>query len=235
MFNKYLNASGKGFIMIKAASDCVVAGKNYLKGQLITTISEADYEISYRSLNKTTTSKTFLLGTTDYEPITVEIRAQNLSETLADLLFTEKELNPIYEIPEIESQISNNSGNIILTNMPKTGTVFVYNAARDLVTGWSIDSMGLISGLDVNTKYFITYYVETSLDILYRVSKNSIPYVQLEIVNKGNVGGKGRSMYLNIPRASLEIEPVLNFTMGQIASIPLKFNILDGNMKLGIY
>jgi hypothetical protein len=102
MFNKYLNTSGKVFIMIKAASDYSIAGKNYVKGQLVTTIEDADFQIQYNTLGKAITSKTFLMGYTDFEPKVITIEASNITSALADILFTYRTKDVQYNIPESE-------------------------------------------------------------------------------------------------------------------------------------
>lgn len=236
MENKYLNLSGNAMVIIKAADNYRVNNRNYIKGQVITTIKDASFLIDYNSLNKTALSKTLNLAFTDFEPRSLTITQKNINRSLADLLFNEKNTNAEFNIPQVEYNKTDISGSIMLNYPAKEDSIFVYNENRDLVTTFIAAENGLIEGLEPHTEYFISYYIKNAqLGTLYSVQKNQLPYFLIEILNEGNIDNTGRNMIITIPKASLEINPSLNFNSGEILGIPLTFNILDGKMFLGFY
>ena len=234
MFNNYFNTSGKAKILIKAASNGTIAGKNYVEGQVITKILDASFTINYESLGKSAVGKTYFMGYNDFEARTLNIMSQNVNNTLADLLFTKKEVNVNYLVTELESQSTDTNGTFILNNIPHSGTM-IYNSARDLVTGFTVDSDGVVTGLSSNTDYYASYKVQKQFDYLYSAGKNSLPYFSIEIQNEANVGNAGKNMVINIPKASLEINPNLNFNAGEITSLELIFHIINAEMFIGFY
>lgn len=232
-----INTTGKADIIIKSYTD-YAAEKTYRKGQPISILKDASYEINFHSENREVRKGVSnLLGFTNYAPYQIKIEPVNITKSLADIIYKKKIKENLFDLPVNEVQESNIEGEIYLRERSEDGSVlerkvFVLNDKGEAVSAAIDYETGTISGLAPEKLYNISYYVEAEVQFGYKLGKTYAPYFSLEIINRDDFGTQGINTFIKIPKVALFIEPELNFNKDNITNISLVFNILDEDIEI---
>ena len=228
--NSNYSMSGTVDVIIKAFTDCKIAGRDYTAGEVISVFKETDMNILYSSNQKTNMSRGNLSTYSDVYPDEVTLRIPVITTGLMRLL-GETNDNIIVQETILETVVVSTNAYLKHNNI---SNVFVYDSTYVLVTGYSIDTVtGEITGL-VDGTYLVTYTIETNTVSSYYLSKPDISYLTLEIKGAAQIAGQSKRFIMVIPRGSLINPPTLSFNQASFAQTDLIFKIIEDRNKKGV-
>lgn len=235
-----MNTTGIADIVIKSYSN-YAAKKSFKKGQPISILKDVSYSLSFHSENREIQAGIKqLAGYTNYAPYQISINPVNITDSLAEILYKQKINKEKFNLPIDEVQIADEHGDIYLMQTNADGSVlekdfFILDSKKNIISAAINYEEAVVSGLEKNKKYHLSYYIEKEIDFGYKLGNTNSPYFSLEIKNRDNYGQKGSNTFIRIPKAVLIIQPELDFQKDDITNIPLVFNILDEDIEIIFY
>lgn len=231
-------SSGNAQILIKATSTINLLGITYAANDIVAVFENAFFELSFKNNNKVVSQSPINL--LNYNVMVIDrirIEPKNLSFSHYNFMSTNKILDQVLQIPVKEKLKTDNSGTVFFTRIPvNTKPVFIKNASLVNAAGFTVDyNTGQVTGLSVLTDFTVFYYYEEIGLISYELDKVETPYFKIEITGDNNVNGISRKIFLEIPTASISIQPVLSFTQDNIATTNLEFLVIGGKAKVVYY
>lgn len=213
--NKY-SFDGDSFFILKAAQDCVINGKKYVKGQPITFFEHCKPILNYyrreigpsNGINK-------ISNYTEIYPHNLTIRGISKQESISNLIFTKK-YDTIYTEEKVEEGTVDENGRIYLTcsDNVKVKQYFIFDENNDIVDYFQLTKNVLITS---------TIYSGHSFKIFYTIEHQQapvnsfdcvttkIPYLSGSIITKGKINGLDGKMIIEFPKLSCSTTPTLNF------------------------
>jgi hypothetical protein len=90
--------------------------------------------------------------------------------------------------------------------------------------------------INVNDKFTFTPNAANNITISLAIKDLELDYdVQIEILGDGNVNGISRKVLINIPKASIDVQTLIEFAKNKIASADIVFGIIDGMATITYY
>lgn len=232
------NTTGKADIIVRSYA----AEKTFKKGQPITILKDVSYNLEFHSENREMRAGVKNLAAfANYAPYQLRVEPVNITRSLAEILYKERLKKETFDLTVNENQMSNEEGEVFLLERNEDGVsilkkdVFVLSKAGEVISAAIDHETGTISNLKPEEFYNITYYIESSFEIGYKLGKTNIPYLTLEIINRDDYGKQGVGSFTLIPKAQLIIEPDLNYDRDNITNISLVFNILEEDIEMYFY
>jgi hypothetical protein len=236
MYN--FESSGNASIVIKATSSINILGVNYVEGDVVAIFDNAFFNLGFRNNNKgITQGAKNLLNFNTMALDSIEIEAKSLSYSYYNFIAVNKIHDQDFLAPVKEKINSDENGMAFFNRIPSNSKpVFIKNTNLENQTGYTIDyTTGQITGLAANENFIsFYYYPEVSL-VSYGLEKVETPYFKIEITGENNVNGISRFMFIEIPKASINIQTTLNFTQNNLTAPDLIFSIIDGLGKVIYY
>jgi hypothetical protein len=231
-------SSGNARILIRALSEVTLLGVTYAANDIVASFEQAYFSLNFSSNNKSITkSPVTILNYNQMNIESINIEPKNISYSHYNFIGTNKIPDETIYVPIKESITADVSGSVFFTRTPTNlKSVFIKNDQLVNVTGYTVDyTTGQVTGLTANTTYTAFYYYQDVSLISYELDKASTPYFLIEITGMNNVNGISRYMFIEIPRASIDIQPTLTFTQDNLATTGLKFIVIDGKAKVIYY
>jgi hypothetical protein len=231
-------SSGNARVLIRALSTVNLLGVTYAANDIVASFEQAYFTLNFLSNTKSVTkSPNTILNYNNMSIQSINIEPKNLSYSHYNFIATNKVIDEVIYVPVKEPLTADVSGNAFFTRTPiESKGVFIKDSTLLNVTGYTIDyNTGQVTGLSGNTNYIVFYYYQDIGLISYELSEASTPYFKIEITGANNVNGVSRYMLLEIPRASIDIQPTLTFTQDNLATTGLKFTVIDGKAKVIYY
>jgi hypothetical protein len=230
--------AGNADILIRAASTMTILGQTYQQGDVVSVFENAFFNISFVNSNKLITQgPKNLLHYNSMAPSVLSIENKSLKKSSYNFLAVSKTEDVSVQVPVKELILTDNSGTVFLTRVPlNTKALFIKNSQEQNVTGYTVDyNTGQITGLSNSTSYTCYYYYSDVNLISYSLEKVETPYFQIEILGEGNVNGVSRKVLISIPKASIDIQSLIEFSRNKIASADIVFGIIDGKATITYY
>jgi hypothetical protein len=234
---KFDNA-GNADILIRAISNTKLLGTTYVPGDIVAIFENAFFNISFVNSNKLITQGAKnLLHFNSMAPTTLSIENKSLKTSSYNFLAVSKSQDVNISVPVKENILSDNEGNVFLTKIPiNTKPIFIKNSQLENIENYTVDYItGQITGLPNSTGYICYYYYQDINLISYSLDKVETPYFQIEILGDGNVNGISRKVLINIPKASIDVQTLIEFAKNKIASADIVFGIIDGMATITYY
>jgi hypothetical protein len=231
-------SAGNARIIIRATTNVNLLGVAYAPDDVVATFENAFFELSFINNNKSVTQSPITL--LNYNVMNLDsliIEAKNLSYSHYNFMATNRFLDQNILIPMKETVVSDSSGVAFFTRIPvNTKPVFIKNNLIQNITGYTIDyETGQITGLGNTVTYTTFYYYQEVSLISYDLEKVETPYFKIEITGENNVNGASRHLFIEIPLASITIQPKLSFSQNNLATTELSFKIINGKAKVIYY
>jgi hypothetical protein len=231
-------SSGNVTIIIRALQPTDLMGVNYQAGDVVTVFENAYFTLQFANNNKPITqgSRTMLhYNIMNLDSVVIEPKSLTHS---AYNFISGKSINSgnIY-IPVKENISSNENGNSFLNFIPTNDKpLFIKNNERENISGYTVDyTTGQITGLQNNQNYICFYYRVEERLVTYELDQISLPYFTIEILGQNNINNISREMLITIPKASININTIMEFKEDQITAIQLTFIVIDGNAVINYY
>jgi hypothetical protein len=231
-------SSGNARVLIRALSEVNLLGVTYAANDIVAVFEQAYFTLGFFSNTKSITkSPSTILNYNQMSLQSINIEPKSLSYSHYNFIGTNKITDEIIYVPVKELITTDINGSVFFTRTPvNLKTVFIKNSNLVNVTGYIVDyTTGQVTGLTPNTSYTAFYYYQDVSLISYELNEASTPYFKIEITGMNNVNGTSRYMFLEIPRASIDIQPTLTFTQDNLATTGLKFTVIDGKAKVIYY
>lgn len=233
-----IDSSGNVNIYIKATNNITLMGINYAAGEVVATFENAYFALNFTNQNKTITKAPVnILAYNVMAVESLEIEPKSLSYSYFNFISTSKSADQNIFIPTKESFTTDNSGTVFLIRIPiQSKGVIIKNSTNTTVTGYTVNyNTGQITGLANSTSYTGYYYFQDVSLIGFDLKQITTPYFQIEITGENNINGISRFMYINIPRASIDITTVLDFKNDMLVAPEMRFKIIDGEASIIYY
>lgn len=230
--------AGNALILIKATAAINILGVNYQAGDVVAYFENAYFNLTYTSTNKAITQGPVnLLNYNSMALDRIQIMQKTLDYNFFSFIAAKKTQDTNIIIPVKETITSDGSGVVFFTRIPlNTKPVFIKNSSNVNVTGYTVDySTGQITGLANSTTYTAYYYYQDVSLIGFELTKIETPYFKIEISGENNVNGISRFIYIDIPRASIDMQMLLDFSKNNLAAGDLTFRIIDGTANIVYY
>lgn len=231
---KNIDFSGNSNVIIRAYEDYTINGIEYKKNQIITYLNNINFSLIMESNSKVIKTTKTKAHFTDFIPLQAAISNITLTSGIADLIFADKNSDAMY-IPALEKSLSDSSGILFLNQIDfDLDSIFIYQDGQ-VITGYTVDSAGQVSGLNPDTEYLISYEVKTEIEQNYTIARRNLPYFSIEVFNRGNVNAEGKDLLIKIPKVALTGVPDLNLSSGALISTELIFKIIDSTLNFIYY
>jgi hypothetical protein len=230
--------AGNADILIRAASNMTLLGQTYQTGDVVSFFENAFFNISFVNANKLITQGAKnLLHYNSMAPSSLTIENKSLKKSSYNFLAVSKSEDIQISVPVKESILSSNAGAVFLTRVPvNTKPLFIKNSNSQNITGYTVDyTTGQITGLANSTAYTCYYYYQDVDLISYSLEKVETPYFHIEILGDGNVNGVSRKVFIDIPKGSIDVQSLIEFSRNKIASADIVFGIIDGKATITYY
>lgn len=231
-------SSGNARIIIRALAQINLLGVTYAANDIVANFDQAYFTLNFLSNNKSVTkSPATILNYNQMTIQSIDIEPKNLSYSHYNFMGTNRIIDETIYVPIKELVTTDVSGNVFFTRIPtNTKAVFIKNSTLTNVTGYTVNySTGQVTGLTASTTYTAYYYYQDVGLISYELDQVSTPYFKIEIVGENNVNGVSRYIFIEIPKASIDVQPTLTFTQDNLATTGLKFIVIDGKAKVIYY
>lgn len=224
----FATSGGHSVVYIKATQDT----KNYKKGQVIAQLPQSSFSIEFDNSGKEIKSNKNLVSNLELKIDRIVISPHSFSSGLFNLITNKKKVKTI-KVPIREKVSTDSEGEGFLTSpaidlalYTEDGEEagFVYEEETDTITA------------DENSTYIAEYYSKRNVAAAYSLDKKHLENVKIEILTHANVGENTDSkMLLTIPKASLFVEPILEYNSGEITRTDLSFNVIDSKAEVYFY
>jgi len=230
--------AGNARIIIRATTATNLLGVSYAENDVVAVFDNAYFDLGFTNNNKPINQSSVTL--LHYNVMNIDrivIEPKSLSYSHFNFIGTNKITDETIYVPLKESITTNNTGTTFSTRTPTNlKPIFIKDSNLVNVTGYTVDySTGQISGLSNSTIYTIFYYYQDVGLISYELDKVETPYFKIEITGENNVNGISRHILMDIPKASITIQPILSFTQDNLATTNLEFKIIGGKAKVVYY
>ena len=233
------DSAGNVTIFIKAPAAMDLLGESYAEGDVVAFFDNAYFDIQFTNNNKVVTKGPVNLlhfNTMSVNSITINPKA--ISHSTYNFIAAAKHQDKNIHIPVKEEITSDSTGSAFFTRVPlNTHPVFIKDYSTKLnVTGYTVDyNTGQISGLANSKKYLVFYYGADVSLISYDLKEVRTPYFTIEILGDNNINGITRRMLIKIPKASVDLNTLLEFKQETLSSAELRFMVIDGEATIVYY
>lgn len=236
MYN--IDSAGNVNIFVKAIDAINLMGVNYAAGEIIATFENAYFTLNFSNQNKNITKgpvNILNFNTMAIDSITID--PKSLSYNHFNFIASSKSADQNIYIPVKESITTDSTGVVFLIRTPiQSRGVIIKNSSNQTVTGYTIDyNTGQISSLGNSTTYTAYYYFQDISLVGFNLKEIRTPYFKIEITGENNINGVSRFMYIDIPRASIDIATVLDFKNDMLVAPEMNFKILNGEASIIYY
>jgi hypothetical protein len=232
------DSAGNSRIIIRATAPVTLLGVTYAADDVVAVFENAYFDLVFINNNKSVTqSPITLLNYNVMNLDSINIEAKNLSYSHYNFMATNKYMDQNILVSVKESITSDSSGVAFFTRIPTNQKpIFIKNSSLVNQTGYTVDyATGQISGLGNSLTYTTFYYYQEVSLISYDLDKVETPYFKIEISGENNVNSISRYIFIEIPLASITIQPRLSFTQNNLATTDLSFKIIGGKAKVIYY
>jgi hypothetical protein len=233
-----IDSSGNVNIFIKATSQINLMGVEYAPGEVVAVFENAYFALNFTNQNKTVTKGPVnILNFNTMAVESIDIEPKSLMYSYFNFIATAKSNDKEIYIPVKESIKTDSSGSVFLIRTPnELKGVIIKNESNETVTGFTIDfNTGMISQLE-NNKTYTAYYYFTDVSLVgFTLEEVRTPYFKIEITGENNINGISRFMYIEIPKASIDITTILEFKNDMLVAPEMRFRILDGQASIIYY
>lgn len=233
-----IESSGNVNILIRATEAINLMGVDYAANEVVASFNNAYFALNFRNQNKNITKGPInILNFNTIAADSIDIDPKSLDYSYFNFIAASRSADQAIYIPETESITTDGSGVVFLIRVPiQSKGVIIKNAANETVTGYTVDySTGQITGLGNSTSYTAYYYFEDVSLIGFSLKEVRTPYFKIEIKGENNINGVSRFMYIEIPRASIDISTTLEFRDDALTAPEIRFLILDGEASIIYY
>jgi hypothetical protein len=233
-----IDNAGNVNIFIKAIDAVSLMGVSYAAGEVIATFENAYFALNFSNQNKNITKGPINIlnfNTMAVESITIDPKSLNYNHF--NFIASSKSADQNIYVPVKESITTDSSGAVFLIRIPvQAKGVIVKNSSNQTVTGYTIDyGTGRITGLGNSITYTAYYYFQDVSLVGFTLKEIRTPYFKIEITGENNINGVSRFMFIEIPRASIDIATVLDFKNDMLVAPEMNFKILDGEASIIYY
>ena len=224
--------TGNVDVVLRAYSQYTLNGRTYEAGEPVAYIKDTQANISFGGFSKTATSVKNLTTFTDTFPDEVTIEANVFKDAIIKM-FSETISGGSINASKLSFVTTDENGEIYLEN--NINNLFIYDLNMDKVSSFSLDSAsGLVSGLTAETTYYMDYYIPRSNYVGFGLKTVSLPYLTIELKGSTKVNGAAKNFLIEIPRAQLNMTPVLNFNRGEFATTSIRFKIISNKTDAAV-
>lgn len=230
--------AGNALILIKATAAVNILGVSYQAGDIVAYFENAYFNLAYTTTNKSITQGPInILNYNSMALDRIQVMQKTLDYNFFSFIAAKKTQDANIVVPVKETITSDGSGTVFFTRIPlNTQPVFIKNSSNLNATGYTVNySTGQITGLANSTTYTAYYYYQDISLIGFELSKIETPYFKIEISGENNVNGISRFIYIDIPRASIDMQMLLDFSKNNLAAGDLTFRIIDGAANIVYY
>lgn len=233
-----IDGGGNVSIFIKAIDTVKLMGVTYAAGEVVAFFENAYFALNFANQNKNITKGP--INILNYNTMAVEsinIDPKSLEYNHFNFIAGSKSVDQNIYIPVKEEITTDSTGVVFLIRTPaQSKGVIIKNTSNEVVTGYTIDyNTGQISSLANTTKYIAYYYFQDISLVGFALNEIRTPYFKIEITGENNINGVSRFMYIEIPRASIDIATVLDFKNDMLVAPEMTFKILDGEASIIYY
>jgi hypothetical protein len=167
----------------------------------------------------------------------IDIEPKSLNYNYFNFIAASKNSDQQIYIPVRESIKTDSSGTVFLNRIPnQTRGIIIKNSLNQTVSGYVVDyNTGLVNQLENSTSY-ICYYYFTDISLVgFSLQEVRTPYFKIEITGENNINGVSRFMFIEIPKASVDITTVLDFKNDTLVAPEMRFRILEGQASIIYY
>jgi len=227
-----MSFTGKGEVFIRAFSDSTINNIEYQANEVICYFNNVEFDVNY-SLNNTFTrqSGTQLMAYSEKNPQSISIIVEGFKSSVWKLIGTSIAATQALK-PRAAKVISDAQGDLFLPNSGEVSNVFpiVFDTMEKNLS-FTFTPEGKVSNLDADETYIVMFDELKDLTQAHSINTKAPPYFSIQFVQDT----LDKQILINVPKASLVVNPTLNFNNDSIVNIPLAFSILDSNIIIYEY
>jgi hypothetical protein len=233
-----IDSSGNVQILIRATDTVTLMGIQYNTNDVVAIFDNAYFALNFNNQNKNITKGPInILNYNTAAVESIDIDPKSLSYNYFNFIAAAKSADQNVYVPVKESITTDTSGTVFLIRVPvQTKGIIIKNSTNTNVTGYTVDyTTGQITGLANSTTYTAYYYFQDVSLVGFTLKEVRTPYFKIEIIGENNINGVSRNMFIEIPRASVDITTVLDFKDDMLVAPEMRFRILDGEATIIYY
>lgn len=233
-----IDSAGNVQILIRATDTVTLMGVEYAPNEVVAIFDNAYFNLNFKNQNKNITKGPInILNFNTAALESIDIDPKSLSYSYFNFLASAKSADQNIYVPVKESITSDGSGTVFLIRVPvQAKGVIIKNSSSVTVTGYTVDyTTGQITGLGNSTTYTAYYYFQDVSLVGFTLKEVRTPYFKIEIIGENNVNGVSRNMFIEIPRASIDITTTLDFKDDMLTAPEMRFRVLDGEASIIYY
>jgi len=230
MYNDKISTTGRVDVIMRSFGDATINGISYKKNEPVLVLKNINAQIIYDENNKTARSKTNVLHSANSIPNKILIFPKSLTQDIYKLIGMDKNSGQETLMPYFEKYLSDAGGQFITNQtIDETSDIFIYDSLKQRVETFTIGSNGFVNNLAIDTVYYISYYSKETNQMQRELQLDTIPYLTIEIIQKGKINNINTTCLIKIPRCSLSVVPNLTLSEGTITGTGLEFTIIKIN------
>jgi len=227
--NRY-SFTGKGNILLRAATSGKYGSKNYEQGEPIAYFTDVNLGLDFSVIEKVPKAGTSnLLGSSDYKPSALFVSSIKTSDSLLSLVYKKQEnetkqktiiknldsIDGILYLPvSLDEEILNDIFIYSVNSKERMSTFTLNNTDQSI--------LGLPDG-----KYTIFYKIRKVAKNTFALVSNNMPNMSAELQILGNINGKTGEAIIHLNKIKLMVSPSMDFNSSEPFTDTLEFGILD--------
>jgi hypothetical protein len=219
-------------VVFRAYSQYTLNGRTYEAGEPVAYIKDTEASLVYGGVQKTAEAVKRFTSFTDTFPESITVEANVFKDAILKMFAVD--LNPSFiEASKLVYVRTDDNGEVYLDS--NIISVFVFNNNMDKITSFTFDSeSGLVSGLGVETDYYIDYAIKKTEFNGYGLQTVFLPYLTIELKGSTAVNGAAKNFLIKVPRAKLNMTPSFNFNATEFAQTSIEFQIISNKEEPGV-
>ena len=226
--NRY-SFTGKGNILLRAATNGKYGSKNYEQGEPIAYFTDVNLALDFSVIEKVPkTGTSNLLGSSDYKPSALYVTSIKTSDSLLSLVYKKQENETKQKT--IIKNLESLDGVLylpVLLDEEVLNDIFIYSTDKQRITTFTFNNTDKsILGLP-NGKYTIFYKIRKVAKNTFALVSNNMPNMSAELQILGNINGKTGDAVIHLNKIKLMVSPSMDFNSNEPFTDTLEFGILD--------
>lgn len=220
-----MSYTGRGEIFIYSYSNSNINGKAYKKGELITYLNDAEFQVQFTVKDAQVQSqKINRLSSSEVKPNVAAITADGFKKAVWNFIGVDLKKNVAYK-PVFETIDTDENGSAYLNTVGHIQNIIIYEMdTRSKQQGYTLDEYNKITNLTPDKVFYIYYEKEMQISNSYKFATPTTNYFTIKFVQANRI--------LEIPKAGFISAPNLRFEAENFINIPLEFMILNGEVNI---
>lgn len=223
--NRLYEVSNQGDVMLSFNVPVSVNGYDYAPNEPCLFLEDVLVKFNYHELDSASKAQGNIMSYQQLVPATITLSNVALTTKICDLILSEPS-EPI-SVQHRMRVLGNEDALYVTTDIDTSKPIFIYDAKGNAVKDYGEIAGSIIYGnFDLSQKYTVYYYGLAQQGDQYGLDGSSLPYMNMQIILKGNVDKRTSTTILRFPKVVLNAIPVFLGTYGSVLQVPLVFDVI---------